>query len=72
MKIFNYVILVSFCALNAQSFQRDYNEELRGEPHEIIAAKTTNQKEQLWVYFLNDKKLELSFKDFILFKIEEI
>ena len=47
-------------------------EELLGEPHEIITSKTTNQKEQLWVYFLNDKKLELSFKDFILFKIEEI
>ena len=47
-------------------------EELLGEPHEIITSKTTNQKEQLWVYFLKDKKLELSFKDFILFKIEEI
>ena len=47
-------------------------EELLGEPHEIITSKATNQKEQLWVYFLNDKKLELSFKDFILFKIEEI
>ena len=47
-------------------------EELLGEPHEIITSKATNQKEQLWVYFLKDKKLELSFKDFILFKIEEI
>ena len=47
-------------------------EELLGKPHEIITSKATNQKEQLWVYFLKDKKLELSFKDFILFKIEEI
>ena len=47
-------------------------EELLGDPHEIITSKATNQKEQLWVYFLKDKKLELSFKDFILFKIEEI
>ena len=47
-------------------------EELLGKPHEIITSKATNQKEQLWVYFLKDKKLEFSFKDFILFKIEEI
>ena len=47
-------------------------EELLGKPHEIITSKATNQREQLWVYFLKDKKLELSFKDFILFKIEEI
>ena len=47
-------------------------EELLGKPHEIITSKANNQKEQLWVYFLKDKKLELSFKDFILFKIEEI
>ena len=47
-------------------------EELLGKPHEIITSKITNQKEQLWVYFLRDKKLELTFKDFILFKIEEI
>ena len=46
-------------------------EELLGKPHEIIISKTVNQKEQLWVYFLNDKRLELSFKDFILFKIED-
>ncbi len=47
-------------------------EELLGKPHEIIISKITNQKEQIWVYFLRDKRLELSFKDFILFKIEEI
>ena len=47
-------------------------EELLGKPHEIIISETTEQKEQLWVYFLKDKKLELSFKDFILFKIEKI
>ena len=39
MKIFNYVILVSFCALNAQSFQRDYNEELRYQNDAINKMK---------------------------------
>jgi hypothetical protein len=46
-------------------------EELLGKPHDIIISNNLNQKEQLWIYFLKDKKLELSFKDFILFKIEE-
>ena len=44
----------------------------RKELKKLIMDKKTNQEEQLWVYFLKDKKLELSFKDFILFKIEEI
>ena len=39
MKIFNYVILVSFCALNAQSSQRDYNEELRYQNDAINKMK---------------------------------
>ena len=39
MKIFNYVILVSFCLLNAQSSQRDYNEELRYQNDAINKMK---------------------------------
>ena len=39
MKIFNYVILVSFCFLNAQSSQRDYNEELRYQNDAINKMK---------------------------------
>ena len=46
-------------------------EELLGKPHDIIISKNLNREEQLWVYFLGDGRLELSFKDFILFKIEE-
>ena len=39
MKIFNYVILVSFCVLNAQFSQRDYNEELRYQNDAINKMK---------------------------------
>ena len=39
MKIFNYAILVSFCLLNAQSSQRDYNEELRYQNDAINKMK---------------------------------
>ena len=39
MKIFNYVILVSFCVLSAQSSQRDYNEELRYQNDAINKMK---------------------------------
>ena len=39
MKIFNYVILVSFCVLDAQSSQRDYNEELRYQNDAINKMK---------------------------------
>ena len=46
-------------------------EELLGTPHDKVVSNELNQKEQLWIYFLKDKKLELSFKDFILFKVEE-
>ena len=46
-------------------------EELLGKPHDKVISTKLNQKEQLWIYFLKDKKLELSFKDFILFKVEE-
>ena len=39
MKLFNYIILVSFCILNAQSSQRDYNEELRYQNDAINKMK---------------------------------
>jgi len=39
MKIFIYVILVSFCVLNSQSSQRDYNEELRYQNDAINKMK---------------------------------
>ena len=39
MKIFIYIILVSFCVLNAQSPQRDYNEELRYQNDAINKMK---------------------------------
>ena len=39
MKIFNYVILVYFCVLSAQSSRRDYNEELRYQNDAINKMK---------------------------------
>ena len=39
MKIFNYIILVCFCFLKAQSSQRDYNEELRYQNDAINKMK---------------------------------
>ena len=47
-------------------------EELLGPPHERVTSNKTMEKQQLWIYNLKDKQLHLSFKDFILFKIEEI
>ncbi len=47
-------------------------EELLGSPHERVISDKTMEKQQLWIYNLKDKKLHLSFKNFILFKIEEI
>ena len=46
MKIFNYIILVSFCFcfLNAQSSQRDYNEELRYQNDAINKMKKEIQE----------------------------
>jgi hypothetical protein len=44
-----------------------------GKPHEkILGNGGTNIEEQLWIYFTNKKSLQLSFVNFILFKIEEI
>ena len=48
-------------------------QELLGEPHEIIIGNNgTNPDEQLWVYFVNDKSIYLTFHYFQLFKIEEL
>ena len=47
-------------------------EELLGSPHDMVVSNKTMEKHQLWIYNLKDKQLQLSFKDFILFKIEEI
>ncbi len=47
-------------------------EELLGSPHERVVSDKAMEKQQLWIYNLKDKQLHLSFKDFILFKIEEI
>ena len=47
-------------------------EDLLGAPHEKIISDQNTKREQLWIYNLNEKQLHLSFKDFILFKIEEL
>ena len=47
-------------------------EDLLGAPHEKIISDQNTKREQLWIYNLNEKQLYLSFKDFILFKIEEL
>ena len=47
-------------------------EELLGSPNERVISDKIMKREQLWIYSLKDKQLHLSFKDFILFKIEEI
>ena len=46
---------------------------LLGEPHEkIIGSNGSNPEEQLWIYFVNQKSLQLSFHYYQLFKIEEL
>ena len=58
MKIFNYVILVSFCVLNAQSSQRDYNEELRYQNDAINKMKKEIEELKKTVNNINlDNKL---------------
>ncbi len=48
-------------------------QELLGEPHEkILGNDGANPEEQLWIYFVNQKSLHLSFHHYELFKIEEI
>jgi tetratricopeptide (TPR) repeat protein len=46
---------------------------LLGEPHEkIIGSNGSNPEEQLWIYFVNQKSLQLSFHYYQLFKIEKL
>jgi len=48
-------------------------QELLGEPHDkIVGDDGANPKEQLWIYFLKQKTLHLTFVDFALYRIEEI
>ena len=48
-------------------------EALLGKPHEqILISDSSNPGEQLWIYFINQKSLQLSFQNFQLFKIEEL
>ncbi len=48
-------------------------EELLGQPHEkILGDQGNDPKQQLWIYFLDQQSLQLSFYDFQLFKIEKL
>ncbi|HIA79019.1 MAG TPA: hypothetical protein EYO07_02495 [Candidatus Marinimicrobia bacterium] len=48
-------------------------QELLGEPHEkVLREKGIDSSEQLWIYYIKDGTLQLSFQDYLLFKIEEI
>ena len=48
-------------------------EALLGAPHERInGLDGTEVDTQLWIYFTNQKSLQLSFHNFKLFKIEKI
>ncbi len=48
-------------------------EALLGEPHEkILGNNGTDQEKQLWIYFMDQRSLQLSFQNFLLFKIEEL
>ncbi len=46
-------------------------QELLGQPHEFIQREENGTDYQFWIYRLkNGKRLELSFQDYVLFKIE--
>ena len=47
-------------------------EALLGQPHEKINGLDGKNDVQLWIYFTNNKSLQLSFHNFKLFKIEKI
>jgi len=48
-------------------------EELLGQPHEkILGENGKDPTRQLWIYFIDQKSLQLSFYDFQLFKIEKL
>jgi hypothetical protein len=45
---------------------------IRNPSADIIQGKIENEGEQLWIYYLKENQvLQLSFRDFHLFKIEE-
>ena len=46
-------------------------QNLLGDPHEKISSGL-NQEQQLWIYFLVDHTLHLTFDNYQLFKIEQI
>ena len=46
-------------------------ENLLGHPHEIILKKDRGSDYQLWLYFIKDGTLELSFKNYELYKINK-
>ena len=46
-------------------------QNLLGDPHEKISSGL-NQEQQLWIYFLVDYTLHLTFDNYQLFKIEHI
>tara|TARA_A100001011_G_scaffold394058_1_gene485506 strand:+ start:1042 stop:2895 length:1854 start_codon:yes stop_codon:yes gene_type:complete len=47
-------------------------QELLGDPHEKVEKNIKGINDQLWIYFVNNKSLHLSFQNYILYKIEEI
>ena len=48
-------------------------EELLGDPEEkIIGDGGSNFEKQLWIYFMNEQSLHLTFSKYILYKIEQI
>ena len=48
-------------------------EDLLGEPHEkILGSNGKDSEQQLWIYFMDQKSLQLSFYNFQLFKIEKL
>ena len=46
-------------------------QNLLGNPHEKISSGP-NQEEQLWIYFLVNHTLHLTFDEYQLFKIEKL
>ena len=46
-------------------------QDLLGDPHEKISSGS-NHQQQLWIYFLVNHTLHLTFDDYQLFKIEKI
>ena len=48
-------------------------EDLLGPPHEkILGNNGKDHDQQLWIYFMGQRSLQLSFHNFQLFKIEKL